>query len=108
MLRSDSFFNPITIIYDQDKKDYINTDIEVKTKSSKKFILKDLTDQDHYNRLGAIFATVTELSYNELVEEIKRIYGIGTNIAKQQIIPYLNGNKFLTSIKGIYKPNYKK
>jgi hypothetical protein len=43
--------------------------------------------------------TKKSYEYNELVEEIKKIYGVGTNIAKQQIIPYLRGNNFLKQDK---------
>lgn len=108
LMRSDLYFNPIAITWDAENKEYCQVDAQPEKKTGRsKFILKELTDQDHYNRLGAIFTGNREIIYGELVEEIKKMYGIGTNIAKQQIIPYLAGNGFLNSAKGIYTPNYK-
>ena len=71
-------------------------------KESKKFNVNNFDEADHINRIGAIFRTQKEISYAELVEEIKQIYGIGTNGAKQKIIPFLTGNNFIKSNKGIY------
>jgi hypothetical protein len=103
-LRSDSHFNPIQIMYDNESKTYFTTEASIK-KSSKKFVLNNLTNEDHNNRLNVIFLNMNEISYGELVEAIKQLYGVGTNIAKQQVIPYLTGNKFLIANKGIYKLN---
>ena len=103
-LRSDSHFNPIQIMYDNESKTYFTTEASIK-KSSKKFVLNNLTNEDHNNRLNVIFLNMNEISYGELVEAIKQLYGVGTNIAKQQVIPYLTGNKFLIANKGIYKQN---
>ena len=110
LLRSDLYFNPIAITWNAEEKKHEQIDsTQIKPKSSRKFILTDLSAQDHFNRLGAIFRDSKEIIYGELVEEIKKIYGVGTNIAKQQVIPYLAGNDFLNSIKGVYKFNpYKK
>ena len=101
-LRSDAHFNPIQIMYDIESKTYYSTEASIK-KSSKKFVLTNLTNDDHYNRLNVVFLNSNEISYSELVESIKQLYGVGNNIAKQQIIPYLTGNKFLIANKGIYK-----
>jgi len=109
LMRSDVYFNPVAITWNAENKEFTQIDAQPEKKAGRsKFILKELTDQDHYNRIGAIFNGDREIIYGELVEEIKKIYGIGTNIAKQQIIPYLAGNNFLKSNKGIYTPNYKK
>ena len=103
LMRSDLYFNPITIGWNEESKQYEQTDSPTeKPKSSRKFILMNLTDTDHRNRLAVIFRTNKEIIYGELVEEVKKIYGVGTNIAKQQIIPYLAGNSYLKSEKGIY------
>lgn len=105
MLRSAAHFEPITIYYNTDTNFYEQTETNKQSSTGrKKFILQELTDADHKNRLGAIFAQTSELIYSEIIEEIKRIYGVGTNIAKQQILPYLTGNGYLISNKGIYKP----
>jgi len=108
-LRSDSHFNPVAVYWNEEQKQYEQTtDISTKPKNSRKFILMELKDQDHFNRLAVIFKDNREVIYSELVEEVKKIYGVGTNIAKQQIIPYLAGNNFITGTKGIYKINLNK
>lgn len=106
LMRSDLYFDPIQIFWNPDKKEFEqNLEIKAAKKNSRKFVLMDLTNDDHMKRLGVVFIDHKEIIYNELVEEIKKIYGVGTNIAKQQIIPYLLGNKFLFKDKGIYKFN---
>jgi hypothetical protein len=107
LMRSDLYFSPIQIFWDIEKKQFIqNLQVQQPKKSSRKFILMDLTNEDHYKRLNVIFIQHQELIYNELIEDLKKLYGVGTNIAKQQVLPYLLGNNFLTKDKGIYK--YKK
>ena len=100
-MRSDAYFKPINVYYNKESNKYEETETAPK-KESKKFNVNNFDQADHINRLGAIFRTQKEISYTELVEEIKQIYGIGTNGAKQKIIPYLTGNNFIKSIKGIY------
>ena len=100
LMRSDSFFKPISIGYNEDTKNYEQVEHEQdRPKTSRKFILMNITPDEHINRLNAIFFTKKSYEYNELVEEIKKIYGVGTNITKQQIIPYLRGNNFLKQDK---------
>mgnify|MGYP003670720986 FL=1 len=100
-MRSDGHFTPINIFYNKDLNRYEQTDIEIKEKT-KKLNVFELSDTDHINRISAIFKINKEIIYNELVEAVKQIYGIGTNGAKQKIIPYLTGNNFIVSKKGIY------
>lgn len=100
-MRSDAYFKPINVFYNKESNKYEQTETAPK-KESKKFNVNNFDEADHINRIGAIFRTQKEISYTELVEEIKQIYGIGTNGAKQKIIPYLTGNNFLKSNKGIY------
>lgn len=108
MLRSAAFFEPITIYYNTNTNFYEQTETNKQSAAGagrKKFILQDLTEAEHIGRLNAIFAHVKELSYAELIEQLKRLYGVGANIAKQQIAPYLTGNGFIIGNKGIYKRN---
>lgn len=102
-LRSSNHFTPISINYNTDFKQYEQTTPPEQKETRKKFVLATLKDSDHINRINIIFNNVTEITYSEIIEEIKRIYGVGTNVAKQQILPYLVGNKFLNNNKGIYK-----
>ena len=100
-MRSDAYFKPINVFYNKENNQYEQTETAPK-KESKKFNVNNFDEADHINRIGAIFRTQKEISYAELVEEIKQIYGIGTNGAKQKIIPFLTGNNFIKSNKGIY------
>jgi len=97
LMRSDLYFNPIQIFYDIESKNFVqNLDIKQAKKSTRKFVLMDITKEEHINRLNVVFYNgAKKFEYAELVEEIKKIYGIGNNIAKQQVIPYLRGNKFI-------------
>lgn len=104
LMRSDAFFEPITVFYNEDTKQYDQTETTA-PKSKKRFVLMDLKDEDHNNRLNVVFNNRKDIVYNEIIEELKKIYGVGTNIAKQQILPYLLGNKFLRSEKGMYNLN---
>lgn len=100
-LRSDGDFNPIGIFFNQETNHYEKTN-DAQQKPTKKTIFDDLTEADHKAKLNLIFAG-KELSYGELIEEIKRFYGVGTNLSKQKILPFLLQNNYLTNNKGIYK-----
>jgi len=100
-LRSSNHFEPISINYNTDLKKYEQTTPQ-NTQPRKKFVLASLSDSDHINRINVIYLNAEQFTYAEIIEEIKRLYGVGTNIAKQQILPYLIGNKFLKTNKGIY------
>lgn len=102
-MRSDADFSPLAFTYNPETYNFDQTEPAETKRPARKFVLMELTREDHFNRLGAIFASTKEIPYSELIEEIKKIYGVGGNIAKQQILPYLAGNKFLISNKGIYK-----
>jgi hypothetical protein len=95
-------FKPFTIRYNPEIGMFESGEAIAKEKTSRKFVLMNLTKQDHDNRLGAIFKSVEKLTYNEIVEDLKKIYGVGSNITKQQIIPYLVGNGFLNKTDGLY------
>lgn len=100
-LRSDGHFNPIGIYYDENTNRYEKTEGQ-QQKPTKKTIFDDLTEADHMAKLNVIFSSGKELTYSELVEEIKRFYGVGTNLSKQKILPFLLSKNYLTNNKGIY------
>ena len=109
LMRSDKYFNPITIKFDDELKTFIQVETEIKEKtSSRKFILMNITDQEHKDKLKIIFLKVKEMPYSEVINEITKMYGVGLNISKQQILPYLRGNEFLTSENGLYTINKNK
>lgn len=108
LMRSDKYFEPIGITYDNDLHDFVKCDAVVKKPNSKKFILQNITDTEHKDRLRIIFMQSKTMGYNELIDAITKMYGIGLNIAKQQIMPYLRGNEFIVNDEGIYKINKNK
>lgn len=109
LMRSDKYFTPITIRYNDELKNFeqIETDLKPKV-NSRKFVLMDLTNEDHFNRLRIIFIKTKSFVYSEFVNEITKMYGIGINIAKTQVIPYLRGNEFVLADDGIYTINKNK
>ena len=108
LMRSDSFFNPITIGYNENLKNYEQINSFDHNKKPKKFNMVDFSDKDHINRLGSIFNNIDEITYTELIEELKRIYGVGTNISKQQILPYLRTNRLIKQNKNLNYTLWKK
>lgn len=108
-MRSDKYFEPVTIKFDEDLKKFIEVETEIKEKTnSRKFVLMNITDQEHKDRLKIIFITVKEMSYSELIADITKMYGVGLNISKQQILPYLRGNTFIIAENGLYTINKNK
>lgn len=99
-LRSDGHFNPIGIYYNEELNRYEKT-TETQQKPTKKTVFDDLTEENHKAKLNLILGD-KELPYSELIEEIKRFYGVGTNLAKQKVLPYLLANKLIFGNKGIY------
>ena len=108
LMRSDKYFEPIGITYDTEIKDFVKCDAVIKKTNSKKFVLQNITESEHKDRLRIIFMQSKQMPYTELIDAITKMYGIGLNIAKQQIMPYLRGNEFITSDDGIYTINKKK
>ena len=106
MLRSDSLFNPITIVWSETEKTYVQinlVDLGQKEKISRKFEIQNITRDEHFTKLSLVFGRKDQLTYEELITEIKLIYGVGTNIAKQNIVPVLLEQYILSRIeKGIY------
>jgi hypothetical protein len=109
LMRSDKYFTPITIKFDEELKTFVQVETEIKEKAnSRKFILMNITDNEHKDKLKIIFIKVKTMPYSELVAEIGKMYGVGLNISKQQILPYLRGNEFITSDNGLYEINKNK
>lgn len=100
-LRSDGHFEPIGIYYDEITHRYERADV-LPQKQAKKSVLEDLTLTDHKTKID-LFLNNKQLVYSELIEEIKRYYGVGTNLAKQRVLPYLLSEKLVVGIKGIYQ-----
>lgn len=102
MLRSDYHFDPITITYDTELKQYVLVGTSPVEKN-KKFDLANITVDEHKAKVNLIFERYTDIQYSQLVEELKIMYGVGNNIIKQKIIPYLQSIKIIKAqSKGIY------
>jgi hypothetical protein len=101
-MRSDMYFDPISIQYSEEQKTFVQTEAQERKKASTKFDLSEITEQVHKVRVDLIFSKRKEIAYSEVVEEIKNYYGIGTNIAKK-VISFLLELKLVSSEKGIYK-----
>lgn len=107
MLRSDSLFSPITIVWSDIEKTYVQINTPdpqaPNEKISRKFDIKNINRDEHFTKLSLVFGRKDQLVYEELISEIKLIYGVGTNIAKQTIVPVLLEQYILSRIeKGIY------
>jgi len=103
LMRSDRHFEPILIRYNEETNEYTQGEIEQKESARKKFVLEDLTASEHRARLNIIFEESPETVYGALIERLKIFYGVGTNIAKQKILPYLITEGFVKTNKGLYK-----
>jgi len=103
LMRSDRHFEPILIRYNEETNEYTQGEVEQKESTRKKFVLEDLTVMEHRARLNVIFEESPEAVYSALIERLKIFYGVGTNIAKQKILPYLITEGFVTTNKGLYK-----
>jgi hypothetical protein len=103
LLRSDRHFDNISIQYDQD----INTYAQVENKPTdqtkkQKFSMANFTDQELKSRLDIIFEMQSTYIYKALVENLKKIFGVGDNAIKQTVIPYLHSLKYIKVINGEY------
>lgn len=101
-MRSDMYFDPVSIQYSESEKTFVQTETIEKKKVSRKFDLSEITKDVHKARVNLIFDKRRDITYNELVEEIKSFYGIGTNLSKK-VVSYLLELRLLISDKGIYK-----
>jgi len=108
LMRSDTYFNPISIQFDTEQKKFIQITTQPKEKKSRKFILNDITEAEHKDIVRTLFINTANFTYTEFIDEIKKIYGVGDNIAKQQIVRYLRGNNFVNADNGIYTNNKNK
>ena len=104
MLRSDAHFNPITIQYNTESKMYEEIDYKPPDASKRaKFSMDDFTPSDIKSRMQILWEMQTEYTYSPLVENLKKIWGVGDTKVKQIIIPYLMSKKHLKVKDKIYK-----
>lgn len=101
-MRSDMYFNPISIQYSETEKTFVQTESVEKKKPSRKFDLGEITEDIHRVRVNLIFQKYKDISYKELVQEIKNYYGVGDNLSKK-VVSFLLELKLLSTDKGIYR-----
>ena len=106
-MRSDGHFSPISIIYNEDLKTYEQTNQIPTETNTRKFKLDEISEDDHKVRISLIFESIDFYSYSDLIEQIKIMYGVGTNIAKQKILPLLLSMQLVINNKGVYQKNKK-
>lgn len=104
MLRSDAHFNPITIQYNVDTKIYDAIDYKPPDQGKRaKFNMADFSPSDIKSRMQILWEMQEEYTYSPLVENLKKIWGVGDTKVKQIIIPYLMSKKHLRVKDKIYK-----
>ena len=106
-MRDDEAFEPVAIEWSDNAKDYvtINNFIPPEPKVKAKFSIDKYDRQFLINACEVIFNNEDQLKYEPLVSMVKNVFGVGTNIAKQTIIPYLISQKYLVNKDGNYKAN---
>lgn len=107
MLRSDAHFLPISIKYDTDLKSYTNVEFKANEETKKtKFSMEQFTPKEISTRLQILFEMQPEYVYSALVENLKKVFGVGDTRVKQIVIPYITANKFIKQNKnGVYINN---
>ena len=64
--------------------------------------MSNFTDQEIKTRLDIVFEMQESYVYSALVENLKNIFGVGNNIVKQTIIPYIVSKKYIKNQDKIY------
>jgi hypothetical protein len=102
MLRSDAHFNPIAIKYDTEQNCYVESEILIEEKKSTKFTMDNFTDKEIKTRLQILFEMQENYVYGALVENLKKIFGVGDTKVKQVVLPYLISRKFILNSNHTY------
>jgi KaiC/GvpD/RAD55 family RecA-like ATPase len=106
-LRSAGDFEPIGIYYNQNTNQYEKTNETPAPKPVKKAdALAALTPDEHKVKLSLIFTGNKSLTYAELVEDLRRYYGVGITNVKQKLIPLILSINLVRTSKGIYQFNF--
>jgi hypothetical protein len=106
-MRDDESFYPVAITWSEELRDYevLNGYTPPEPMKKGKFSIANFNDQDLKNAVEIIFNNEEQLKYEPLVTMVKNTFCIGTNIAKQTIIPNLISKKLIVNKDGNYKQN---
>jgi KaiC/GvpD/RAD55 family RecA-like ATPase len=102
LMRSDRLFKTIGLKYSAEDQNFDTVNVEPKEKR-RAFDIATQNFDGLKSTINVIFDTVTEVSYSELVEELKPLFGVGLNTIKQKIIPHLLRINLLKKTDGYYK-----
>lgn len=96
MLRSDAHFLPLAIRYSEDEKKYVPADYTApQTNKKQKFSMANFTTAEITARMDIIFEMQPTYIYAALVENLKKVFGVGDTAVKQTIIPVLTIEKYI-------------
>lgn len=102
MMRSDGHFDPITIQFNSFTNRYERGENQPKPPPKQKFSMDNFDSVELNIKLQTAFECDAQLTYSEVVESFKVIFGVGTNLVKQTVIPYIMERKLLKSLNGKY------
>lgn len=103
LMRSDRLFDTIYLKYNSGTNIFDEIDVEPKETKKKAFDIMSQNFDALRFTLESCFEYKTEFTYSDLVEELKPLFGVGTNTVKQKIIPHLLKIKILRKEDGFYK-----
>lgn len=103
-MRSDVDFEPLSIIMDNDKKHYVETDTPVEEIRNKKkrFSMEEFTNTEIKSIAEITFQHQESFTYAPLVKALKATIGRGDNAIKETVIPYLLMKKYIRAEGGNY------
>lgn len=107
MLRSDAHFNPISIQFNKETSSYMEVEKppEKEVKKSKSFSMDQFTDQELKARIDILFEMQNIYTYGALVENLKKVFGVGNTKIKQVVIPYITHKKLIKIENKTYLKN---
>lgn len=107
MLRSDAHFNPINIQFNKETNNYMEVEKppEKTEKKSKSFTMDQFTDLELRSRIDILFEMQSIYTYGALVENLKKVFGVGDTKIKQVVIPYITHRKLIKIENKTYLKN---
>lgn len=104
LMRDDRGFEPVCIEWSEDIKDYVTTMSPEQPQIKKgKFSIDNYEPKFLINACETIFQNEATQKYEAVISQIKNIFAIGTNIAKQNVLPYLIGHNYIINHEGNYR-----
>jgi len=107
MLRSDAHFNPISIQFNKETGIYEECDpvAPATAKKSKAFSMDQFSPQELKDRINILFEMQDSYVYGSLVENLKKLFGVGDTKIKQVVIPYITHKKLIAIKNKTYIKN---